>query len=285
MGDLVRLGVAFGAAAVLAACGSSSNGASPSKGDASTGDDATEEGGAGEAGDEGPSGRPYPAFPVDAPQIVKNGGAVLESPVIVTITWPGEGSPSTWEGFGDGIGASTYWSATTAQYGVGPATSGAANHVRMTQALPATLGYYDVSNLVMAAVQAVEPGDAGATDAGVGGPAWPAPVVDAKGNAQTIYSLYIPSTTTVTDPGSGGSFCAYGALGWHDEVTVNGVGIPFAVTLECPAMTLDVNEETASHELVEAATDPYMEPNPTGYSGFDADHLAWDLYSQGYSEL
>jgi hypothetical protein len=280
MGELVRLGVAFGAAAVLAACGSSSSGSSAGKGDASAGDDATE---VGDAGDEGASG--YPAFPVDAPQILKNGGAVLGSPVVVTITWPGEGNASTWESFGDGIGASSFWSATTAEYGVGAATSGAANHVRMTQGLPATLGYYDVSNLVMAAVQAVEPGDAGATDAGVGGPAWPAPVLDAKGNAQTIYALYIPATTTVTDPGSGASFCAYGALGWHDEVTVNGVGIPFAVTLECPSMTLDVNEETASHELVEAATDPYMEPAPTGYSGYDAEHLAWAIYEEGYVEV
>jgi hypothetical protein len=279
MGVFLRVWFPVVAAVLLAACGNGKSGAAPGAGDAGVSGDAGEE--AGDAGDEGSSGGSYPAFAVDAPQVAKNKGVVLTSPVVVTITWPGEANASTWEGFGDALGASAFWSATTAQYGVGPTTSGAANHVRMTQPLPATLSYDELTTLVTDAV-----GGSG-VDGGALDPAWPAPVMGSGANAQTIYSLYIPPTTAVTDPGSGANFCAYDALGWHGEVTVNGVNVAFAVTLECPSMTLDVNEETASHEILEAATDPFADAagDPTGYSGFDADHFAWDLYSQGFVEL
>jgi hypothetical protein len=292
MGHLSGFGFVATAAVVLAACGSSSsNHSAPPSPDASSGDDAGGE--AADAGDEGSSGSVYPAFTVDVPQIRKNQGAVLTNPVVVTITWPGETNASSYEGFGDTIGASSYWTATTAQYGVGPATSGPSSHVRMNQPLPSSMSYDDVTSFVAAAVQAAgsdggvgEAGatDAGATDAGAPDPVWPAPVVDASGRGQTIYALFIPTSTAVTDPGSGQSFCDLGALGYHDEVSsANGVGVAFAVTLECPSLSLALNEETAAHEAIEAATDPYTELGPSGFSGFDANHLAWDLYT-GYND-
>ncbi|HEY3820877.1 MAG TPA: hypothetical protein VGL81_27120 [Polyangiaceae bacterium] len=287
MGYVRSFGILAAAASLLAACGSSSKGSTAAKGDASTGDDAGEE--AGEAGDEaaGPAG--YPAFTVDAPQILKHQGGVLASPVVVTITWPGDTNAASYEGFGDALGASSYWTATTSQYGVGPATSGAANHVQMNQPLPSSMSYDDVTSFVTAAVQAATSdggvgGEAGAPDAGEPDPVWPAPVLGAKGQAQTIYSLFIPVSTSVTDPGSGQSFCDLGALGYHDEVsTPGGVGVAFAVTLECPTLSLALNEETAAHESIEAATDPYVEYGPPGFYGFDANHLAWDLYT-GYND-
>jgi hypothetical protein len=264
------------AAMALVACGSKGNGSGPGPEDSGPGEDATQDG-----GEEGSTSGTYPAFPVDYPQMSKNQSAVLSAPVIVTVSWPGDTNASTWEAFGDGIGASSYWSATTAQYGVGAATSGSSNHVRMTQPL-ASLSYYAMQDFVIAAVQAAESGsvpDAGAPDAGSPNPLWPTPTKDAHGNVQTIYSLFIPSSTTVTDPGSGQSFCDEGGLGYHDDVVVNGVPVPYAVNLECPSEPLSGIEETAAHETIEASTDPYSESTDLGYVNFDTDHIAWDLYT------
>jgi len=236
----------------------------------------------------------YPAFTVDAPQIAKNQGTVIASPVIVTVTWPGDPNASTWEAFGDGIGASTYWSMTTSPYGVGSSASGASNHIRMTQSLPASLSYTDLQTFVVSTVSAAEAdagapdagtSDAAAPDAGAPNPRWPLPTLDASGNDRTIYALYIPASTTVTDPGSGMSFCIEGGLGYHDDVVVNGKPITYAVTLECSSQTLPDLEETAAHETVEAATNPYPESMTLGYQGFDSNHLAWDLYTGFNDEL
>jgi hypothetical protein len=269
------------AAAPLGACGSSGNGSKPAA-DSGAAEDASE--GGEEDGGEG-GAVTYPAFPVDTPQIAKNQGAVLTSPVIVTVSWPGDTSASTWEAFDDGIGATSYWSATTSQYGVGAAVGGPSNHVRMTQPLASSLSYTDVQTFVVNTLTGggAGGGDAGAADAGPPNPAWPAPTKDAKGNVQTIYALYIPASTTVTDPGSGASFCDEGALGYHDSVTVGGSQVAYAVSLECPKLPLSEVEETAAHELIEASTDPYTESSTLGYVGFDPDHVAWDLYT-GYND-
>jgi hypothetical protein len=279
MGQALSFGFAVVAAALLGACGNSSK-SSAGPADSGPGADATEE--AGDAGDEGGEGT-YPAFTVDAPQIRKNQGAILAKPVLVTVSWPGDTNASTWEGFGDAIGASSYWSATTAQYGVSPVTSGPSNHVRMTQPLPPSLSYYDMENLVIATLQPAA--DGGVPDAGAPNPSWPAPTLDASGQSQTIYSLFIPSTTTETDPGTGTSFCGLGGFGYHDLVTVGSTSVVFSVTLECPGQTVADLEETAAHETVEAATNPNAGNPPLGYVGFDADHLAWDLYTGFNDEL
>jgi hypothetical protein len=268
-----RWALLVASATALAACSSKGNGSGP--GDAGSGDDASPDG-----GDDGSTSGTYPAFPVDAPQIAKNQGAVLTTPVVVTVTWPGDSSASTWEAFGDGLGASSYWSATTKEYGVGAATSGASNHVRMTQPL-GSLSYYDLQNFVIATVTAAEAdgGAPGALDGGSPNPPWPVPTKDTKGNVQTIYSLFIPSSATVTDPGSGMSFCTEGGLGYHDAVQVNGVPVAYAVNLECPGEPDDGIEETAAHECVEAATNPYSTTTNLGYVNFDTNHIAWDLYT------
>lgn len=293
------------AALATAACGSSSNGSTSSGQQNDGGEDASNDSrgvpeATTDAGDGAPSpdaeaGAPYPAFMVDMPQIQKNQGVVLASPVIVTISWPTDTNAATWESFGDGLGASTYWTATTAEYGVGAATSATANHVRMVRPLPATLSYTDLQNFVTAALtQALAPADggtpdsggsdAGASDAGPPDPVWPAPTIGASGVAQTIYSLFIPSSTAVTDPGTGVSFCTEGATGYHAYATVGTTDLAYAVNLECPSMSAVMVEQTAAHEMIESATDPYDGSGfADGYHGYDANHLAWDLYT-GYND-
>ena len=212
---------------------------------------------------------------------------MLTSPVTVTITWSTDPNEATWESFGDAIGTSSYWGATTSEYGVGPAKSGASNHVRMVQPLPSKLSYTDLQNYITSQLQSAVNLDAGvdaASDGGAQNPRWPAPTLDGQGNVQTIYTLYIPSTVDVTDPGSGMSFCQEGGLGYHDDVVVDGRNTPYSVSLECTSQTLPQIEETAAHEAVEAVTNPY--PSATsdlGYVHFDSDHLAWDLFT-GYND-
>lgn len=228
----------------------------------------------------------YPAFAVDMPQIAKNQGAVLSAPVIATITWATDTNEPTWEAFDDAIGASSYWNATTSEYGVGVATSGANNHVRMQQPLASTLSYDDLQSYIIAKLQAADL-DGGVDASGDGGapdPTWPAPTLDGQNNAQTIYSLFVPSNVDVTDPGSGMGFCEEGGLGYHDDVLIGGRPTPYTVTLECSSQTLAQIEETAAHEAVEAATNPYPESTSTlGYVHFDPAHLAWDLFT-GYND-
>jgi hypothetical protein len=275
------------AGAQLGACSSSSgNGATggPDAGSDTSAPDASSDGAGADA-----DVVSYPAFPVDLPQVEKNQGVVLTNPVIVTISWPGDSNAATWEAFGDAIGASSYWSATTGEYGVGAATSGPTNHVRMTQPLPASISYTALDSFVSATLQA-DASDAGAPDAaaddgGAPNPAWPAPTMNASGNVQTIYSLFIPSTTSVTDPGTGMSFCLEGANGYHAAVEIGGKSNAYSVTLACPDTTTSI-EEVASHEYIEAATNPESSsPTPEGYIGFDPQDLAWDLYTGFNDEL
>jgi hypothetical protein len=272
---------------VSVACGGIKSAAAPVSDSGAAGEAGADVEAVDSAADAGPGAvSVYPAFKVDVPQILKNAGTVLESPVLVTVTYPGDPYVSTWEAFDDGIGASPYWSATTAEYGVGPTKSGAANHIRMTEDLPASLSYTQLQAYVLSMLTG-SPEDAGVPEGGAPSPSWPAPTFDKMGNSQTIYSLYIPVTTAVTDPGSGMSFCVEGGLGYHDNVQLtNGKNIAYAVTLECSSQTLPDLEETAAHETVEAATNPYPESaTQVGYIGFDANHLAWDLYTGFADEL
>lgn len=306
--------------ALVAGCGSTAASSHPDAGepaadaavDAHKGQDAAHDTGAvdaakhdsaADAADHGAVSTTYPAFTVDAPQISSNQGLVLKKPVIVTVTWPSEDtSAATWEAMGDAMGGSDFWAKTTSEYGVGAAVSGAANHVRMTAPLPSSIGYTDLGNYVQAAVTAAAAGASGGVDGGVhdsgtteGGAhdaatadaavtqTWPAPTT-AGGDAQTIYSLIIPQSVKVTDPGSGASFCQYGATGYHDNVIVNGNPVAYSVSLNCATGDASV-EETLAHELVEASTNPYPSTTTFGYFGYDADHAAWDLYSGTTNEL
>jgi hypothetical protein len=174
----------------------------------------------------------------------------------------------------------------------------------MVTSLPTSISFTDLDTYVLTALTAATAADAGAPDAGstdaaasdaasadagdaaipAKDPTWPAPVM-LNGDAQTVYSLFIPASISVTDPGSGMPFCTEGGLGYHQSVTLpNGASVAYSVTLECTSQTLDQLEETATHELVEAATNPYTNATSIGYLDFDANHLAWNLYD-GFDEL
>ena len=204
----------------------------------------------------------YPAFAADVPQVQTQGGPTLSSPHIVTVTWPGEPNASAFEAFGDDIGRSPDWTATTSEYGVGPAWSGPGSHVRLTEqpiaewadtALDAWLSDHLANN----------------TKYGL-----PAP------DGQTLYVLYLSTSTNLSVSGANG--CQQGIGGYHGNL--NGTDFAYAVILQCDGAQLSEATSSASHELVEAATDPHPMDIPA-YYGFDSAHLAWDVFQSFQDEV
>jgi hypothetical protein len=211
----------------------------------------------------------YPAFTPEIGQITNNGGDVLASPVIVTVTWPNEALADQYEKFGDLIGHSAYWSTILGEYGVGPAASGPTNHVRMKEAMPTSMDANALDGIVSTNAQ----------NAATSG--WPAPT------DQTIYVLYLPAGTSLILEG-GADACDIGVGGYHDSTRITGadgnpLDVAYAILPQCRANALDDSTESASHEIAEAALDPHPSQNP-GWVGFDDKHLAWEYFQQFQSE-
>ena len=203
----------------------------------------------------------FPAFPPDMPQLSKNAGKVLRAPVIVTVTWPTEPFIDKVNAFSDQLGASKYWRAVTAEYGVVGAQSVSANHVTLIgEPTPKEMTENDVDLFVQSHVGK-----------------WPAL------SEQTVYLVYLPAETKLTT--SAGPACATGTGGYHTSGrTDDGHVIYYAIIPACPpvfGLSSDDLTATASHELAEAATDP---DTTTGYTGFDHAHLSWDLFGDFQSE-
>ena len=205
---------------------------------------------------------PYPAFTPEMPRLQANRGVVMKSPIFVTITWPSEAAVDKLEAFGDQIGASDYWKAITAEYGVGPAKSGPENHVRMIgEPSPKTMTEGEAEAFVLKHVS--DPTSK-----------WPAP------NDNILYVVYLPTVTHLTTPG--GADACNSLAGYHSSArTDSGQRVRYAIIPACPIGGITSSDSftvTASHEMAEAATDP--DPG-SGYVGFDNPHVAWELFQNG----
>jgi hypothetical protein len=257
----------FGVLAV--GCGSS-NSAAPGKDGSSEG--STESGShdvhAGDAGSDAevnPDVYPAPHHPL--PQVNDLGGTVLVNPVIVTVTFNDgpDGGPdplaSTFEAFGDTIVTSPWWHTVLSSYGVMQGTSGL--HVR----LPDTVSNQTVSDAQVQ--QLVQEQVAAGT--------FPMP------SNSTLYALYFPASTTISDPQLGTSCVQF--AGYHDDtvVTADGGAISspaYAVINRCPQgqsalQLLQETTTTASHEFAEASSDPSPEQDTAYYL---TDNDAWVAY-------
>jgi hypothetical protein len=226
-------------------------------------------------------GSKYPSFTPGVGQIVRNAGDVMRDSTIVSITWNSDPSQSLIDTFVDGIGASSYWQAVGRDYGVGTATSGAANHVHMGASPPASLvetsdANSDVRQLVLANV----------------GTTWPAPT------RNTIYALFLPpGTTLLVRPTTGGTpsdICHQGIAGYHSAMPAAGDGPPelaYTVIPSCRPHGSPVPQLSTiamGHELVESATDPYGADRSAanvGWYGFDDAHFAFAYFNQLQGEV
>jgi hypothetical protein len=175
---------------------------------------------------------------------------VIVAPKVVTVTFAGDALKARLEAFGDVITTTPWWDAVSEGYcagtrcvGHGTAgghvvlTSGAASYTDSQGGAPSTF-----QDMIQARV----------TDGSLPAPA-----------SETLYVFYLPSTTSVTMPGANGGTDAscqqFG--GYHGAATLTPRGggtpvlVPYAVIPRCDASERSATI-AASHELIEAATDP-----------------------------
>jgi hypothetical protein len=170
------------------------------------------------------------------PQVPTMGGPVLASPRLVTITFAGYPYTSTVEAFGDWVVGSSWLSTVGSEYGVGAGAHVA--KVRLPNAAPAAMSTADIQNLI---ASGISDGTLPPIDDGV------------------LYALYFPPTTTFLD---GSLRSCIDFSGFHSESVVAGKRFVYAAIGACAGfvagLTLGENvERTASHELIEAFTDPF----------------------------
>ncbi len=216
--------------------------------------------------DGGDAGGTYPAFTPDMPTIVDIGGAVLATPKIVTVTWSADPNAAALEAFDDAIGASAYFAATTSEYGIAAGASG--GHASITTPPPATLSDTALDTLVAQQVGAAP------------GSGWPV------NDPNTMYVVFIPEATELTSSGS--DACSV-EDGYHDETYTKTIAhIVYAVIDErCHDSKTGViafSTEVASHEVVEASTDPHTQTD-FAWAGFDQNHWAWEVWNTRQDEL
>jgi hypothetical protein len=192
------------------------------------------------------------------PQVVNLGGSVLGTPKVMAILVSSDSHQTIMNDYLTQLSTDSYWAATTSEYGVGPITIGTAQTIAST---PTT----DMGAVALISAN---------TDGGT----WGAP------DPQTVYTFLIPEGTNFDD--GTGSKCCQGYSGYHDDANVNGVDVPYAIVCECPGFDyqgepIDISmTATISHELVEAATDPY--PNSgAAWGQTDDDHAAWTIWTGG----
>jgi hypothetical protein len=244
--------VGLGIAAAAIACSSSSNDSASTPRGADAGADGAADGG-------GASG--YAAFKPDVGQLRMNGGPLVTSPKIVTVTWSVDPNAAAIDSFGDKLGASAHWTSTVGEYGIGAATSGPTNHVHVATAPPATSTTEELEAWFVSQVS---------NTAASGWPAY---------DASTIYVIYVPPATQLMPSGP-----------YHSETAVGAnAHVPFVVIDENAhgtASVLDALTAAASHEIAETATNPRVlsSGSDLGLVDFDAPHIAWQI-STGDAEL
>ncbi len=210
-----------------------------------------------------------PAFTPDIGLLKTKGGAVVKAPKIVTIVWTQDPNYKTYETLGDNIGGSAYWTTSVSEYGVGVASSG--GHVEIAGAPPVSMD--DGSNNDEVDAFIVK----GVT--GAPGNGWP--VADAN----TMYMLYLPEATALLN--NKADDCPSNN-GYHTETTVGAnthvvYGLIASKCHDPSKSAVEEATETATHEIAEAATDPHTNSD-LAWTGFDADHYAWELFQQRQDE-
>lgn len=224
--------------------------------DAATGD-------AGARADAKPDAAPMGPFTRPPfPQLVSSGGPTLAHPKVVPIFFPGYAWTTQVTDWLSKLGATPYWGAATSEYGVGALVMG--TPVLLTEQAPTATDSQTIQGWLGEKLNGTHP-EFGTPD------------------SETIYMIFYPLSTQID--GAGGSCTSYG--GYHEDIAVNGKPIPYAVLPECPMFGpvngLDMVTGAGSHELIEAATDPYPSSN-AAYSGLDDPSAALEIFLGGNAE-
>jgi hypothetical protein len=179
------------------------------------------------------------------PDVTDHGGPVMAHPQIVPIFYANDGDTATLTRFNQWIVTSQWLQTVGADYGVG--TGSVLKVVQRTDAAPAMIDDTQIISLLYA---------------GLADRSLPRP---AGGLADVLYMIYFPMQTTVTW-GPGTSCVDFG--GYHKSARQGGVELSYAVVAACPGFfpgltDVEDREGVASHELIEAATDPVPLNHPS----------------------
>ncbi len=228
--------------------------------------------------DAGPTAAPSDDEPQPIPQVPFNGGKVMGQVSLVTITFDSDTFRTKLEAFANTVGTSAWWDTVRAGYcdNKGTCVGHATPHpTKPTVHLP-------TSSLATSYTDAVAGGTIGTLiDSGIKKGTFPAPTPD------TLYLLYFPASVTITagDPATGAITSCKEFDGYHTMMTSSGVTFPYAIIARCPSgsgsqVDLDAVTLTSSHELAEAASDPFYDTNGnTGFMSRGED--AWDFPGGG----
>ncbi len=206
------------------------------------------------------SGVPFPAWHPPAPQVISFGGAVLSPVKIVPVFYAGDPLQSKVEQMLQQLPQSSYWTAISKEYGVGSMTI--ATSIVLNEAAPTKI---DDSEIAAWLAQKAD---------GTHAP-WP------KAELQQMFAVFYPASTVITLQNS--QSC-YGFGAYHNESVVDGINFAYGVMPRCGGGgqlgPIDYLTVALSHEIVEAATDPYVQSSPA-YQAVDFDHYTWSFFPGG----
>jgi hypothetical protein len=182
-------------------------------------------------------------YALSLPQVVNAGGPVLTHPRVVPIVYASDTMAAQIQQFVTALAGSTYWGEVTAEYGGGALT--VLPMITLMDPPPATITDPQIQTLISTLMAA------GAD----GGP---------PSDGQTIYAYFPPASVTVyLDEGVGlQAVSCVNFGGYHQWMGASqGPSTPYAVIGRCNGYLnefgLDFVTAAASHEFVEATTDPY----------------------------
>jgi hypothetical protein len=204
----------------------------------------------------------YPGPHPDVPQVQNNGGPVLTTPTVIPIFFASDPYQSNVEMFLGQLAASTFWGSATSEYMAGPLTIGTS--IVVTDTPPVTTTTSQIEAWLVSYLDGTHP-------------EFPPVALD------NIYTIFYPSSTTISDTELGTSCTDYG--GYHDEAkSTTNESIVYAVLPRCAMFGqltgLDALTGPLSHEMMEASTDPLVGTNPAWVS-VDTDHMVWNIRPLG----
>jgi hypothetical protein len=206
-----------------------------------------------------------PAVPA-APQVIDFGGTILTTPKFQLIAYASDPTVSDAEAFMTELGTTTEWATQTDEYGVGAFAQLATILIDGTP--PASLD----DNGQPSSFRTTLANNTSGTN-----PVWGA------ADPTTVYLFLLPAGTTIsTSQGT----CCTNFFGYHSEATVGADNVPYAVVCDCaaapgdPYTPLEHITTTMSREMVEAATDPFVNSGPA-YRETDQNDIIWTFATGG----
>jgi len=196
------------------------------------------------------------------PQVASSGGPVIAKPSFVPVSFANDSLQGDIDAFVGAMAKTTYFEDVIGEYGVAKPTI--AKPIHIAETVPANILDADIQGFIRSKVM---------------DQTLPAP------DANTLYVLFYPPGTTIELDGR--KSCAT-FHGYHGEVAVGQQSAAYAVIARCsgipeaPVMGIQYVSAVASHEIVEALTDPLVYTNPA-FAMPDRDHIGFAFL--GLAEL